>query len=81
MYAIAKTTNLDDQASWTYMDAGGDFGRIEDARLYDDLETARGVARVMWWEARDEERLFVVDLGAGGVVDEIVENPYPSAAS
>lgn len=70
MYAVAKTTVLEDRATWVYMDAAGDFGRIEDARLYDDLETARGVARVMWWEARHEERLFVVDLDAGALIAE-----------
>ncbi len=74
MYAVAKTTNLENRATWGYMDAAGVFGRIEAARLYDDLETARGVARVMWWEAREEERVFVVDLNAGALIAEAGED-------
>ena len=70
MYAVAKTTDPEDRA-WVYMNAAGDFGRIQDARIYDDLKTARGVARVMWWEARAEERVFVFDTETDEVLGDL----------
>jgi len=74
MYTVMKATDVSDRETWRHLDAHGGFGGMEDARRYDDLETACGVARVMWWEAATGERVFVSDADAGALIAEAGED-------